>query len=69
MQYSTLIIPRVYLLILVGSVCIETKKIKSIDILSDFLECIKEVQNPLKGLFLRYYFLMICKDKLSDIGN
>jgi vacuolar protein sorting-associated protein 35 len=57
------------LLITVGSVYIETQEVKSKEILSDLLECIKGVQNPLKGLFLRYYFLMMCKDKLPDVGN
>ena len=57
------------MLITVGSVYIETQEVKSKEILSDLLECIKGVQNPLKGLFLRYYFLMMCKDKLPDVGN
>lgn len=39
------------------------------EILSDLLEMVKGVQHPLKGLFLRYYFLKMCKDKLPDSGN
>ena len=27
------------------------------------------VQNPLRGLFLRYYFLKMCKDRLPDTGS
>lgn len=68
-QHAQFIIPRLYLLITVGSVYIETQEAKAKEILSDLLECIKGVQNPLKGLFLRYYFLMLCKDKLPDNGN
>jgi vacuolar protein sorting-associated protein 35 len=29
----------------------------------------KAVQNPLRGLFLRYYFLKMCKDRLPDTGS
>lgn len=68
-QHAQAIIPRLYLMVTVGSVYIESHEAKSKEILSDLLECIKGVQNPLKGLFLRYYFLMLCKDKLPDVGN
>lgn len=27
------------------------------------------VQNPLRGLYTRYYFLKICKDRLPDAGS
>ena len=30
---------------------------------------LKSVQNPLRGLFLRYYFLKMCKDRLPDSGS
>jgi len=30
---------------------------------------LKAVQNPLRGLFLRYYFLKMCKDRLPDTGS
>lgn len=29
----------------------------------------RAVQNPLRGLFLRYYFLKMCKDRLPDSGS
>lgn len=29
----------------------------------------KAVQNPIRGLFLRYYFLKMCKDRLPDTGS
>jgi len=38
-------------------------------ILSDLIESIKAVQHPLRGLFLRYYFLKLCKDRLPDTGS
>jgi len=68
-QHCQNIIPRLYLLITVGSVFIETREVKATEILSDLLEMIKGVQTPLRALFLRYYFLKMCKDKLPDAGN
>lgn len=33
------------------------------------MDMMKAVQNPLRGLFLRYYFLKMCKDRLPDTGS
>jgi len=63
------VLPRLYLLITVGSVYIQTHEAKAKDILTDLLEMVKAVQHPLRGLFLRYYFLKMCKDKLPDKNN
>jgi vacuolar protein sorting-associated protein 35 len=68
-QHAHNIVPRLYLLITVGSVYIQTHDVPARQILSDLLEMIKGVQHPLRGLFLRYYFLKMCKDKLPDRGN
>jgi vacuolar protein sorting-associated protein 35 len=68
-QHATAIIPRLYLLVTVGSVYVTTREISAKDILSDLMEMMKGVQHPLKGLFLRYYFLKMCKDKLPDKGS
>lgn len=38
-------------------------------ILEDLLDMIKAVQHPLRGLFIRYYFLKLCKDRLPDKGS
>lgn len=38
-------------------------------ILDDIISMMKAVQNPLRGLFLRYYFLKMCKDRLPDTGS
>lgn len=37
--------------------------------IKDLIEMVKGVQNPLRGLFLRYYLNKVCKDKLPDTGN
>ncbi|KAL4451052.1 hypothetical protein ABPG74_021374 [Tetrahymena malaccensis] len=65
-QHATKLIPRLYLLITVGSVYIQTHEVGAKEILLDLLEMIKAVQHPTRGLFLRYYFLKMCKDRLPD---
>ncbi|EGR30479.1 vacuolar sorting protein, putative [Ichthyophthirius multifiliis] len=65
-QHCKKLIPRLYLLITVGSVYIQTHEVGAKEILMDLLEMIKAVQHPTRGLFLRYYFLKMCKDRLPD---
>ncbi len=38
-------------------------------ILRDLLDMVKGVQQPVRGLFLRYYLLKMMKDKLPDKGS
>jgi len=68
-QHAGNIVPRLYLLITVGSVYIQTKEQPAKDILKDLVEMVKGVQQPIRGLFLRYYLNKCCKDKLPDVGN
>lgn len=68
-QHAPNIIPRLYLLITVGSVYIQSHDEGSDRILEDILQMMKAVQNPVRGLFLRYYFLKMCKDRLPDTGS
>lgn len=68
-QHAPGLIPRLYLLITVGSVYIQSHEQGSEKILDDLIEMMKAVQNPLRGLFLRYYFLKMCKDRLPDTGS
>lgn len=68
-QQASSIIPRLYLLITVGSVYIESQQVPSMEIIFDLLQMVKGVQNPLRGLFVRYFLLKMIKDKLPDIGN
>ncbi|EGR27194.1 vacuolar sorting protein, putative [Ichthyophthirius multifiliis] len=65
-QHASKLIPRLYLLITVGSVYIQTHEVGAKEILLDLLEMIKGVEHPTRGLFLRYYFLKMCKDRLPD---
>ncbi|CAG9335631.1 unnamed protein product [Blepharisma stoltei] len=68
-QHTISILPRLYLLITVGSVYIQTKELPAKDVLKDLIEMVKGVQHPLRGLFLRYYLNKVCKDKLPDKGS
>jgi vacuolar protein sorting-associated protein 35 len=68
-QQASSIIPRLYLLITVGSIYIESGQVPATEIMFDLLQMVKGVQNPLRGLFTRYYLLKMIKDKLPDKGN
>ncbi|EKX73866.1 Vacuolar protein sorting-associated protein family member protein [Theileria equi strain WA] len=65
-QQATYILPRLYLLVMIGAHYIKSKKVPAKDILTDITELCKGVQHPMRGLFLRYYLVQICKDKLPD---
>jgi len=68
-QHAGNIIPRLYLLVTVGSAYIKTKEAPVKLILRDLLDMVKGVQQPIRGLFLRYYLLKMMKDKLPDVGS
>lgn len=68
-QHAGNIIPRLYLLITVGSAYVKTKEAPVKLILQDLLDMVKGVQQPVRGLFLRYYLLKMMKDKLPDKGS
>eukprot|EP01116_Phalansterium_solitarium_P025591 TRINITY_DN9862_c0_g2_i1.p1 TRINITY_DN9862_c0_g2~~TRINITY_DN9862_c0_g2_i1.p1 ORF type:complete len:802 (-),score=347.22 TRINITY_DN9862_c0_g2_i1:1227-3578(-) len=65
-QYAGNILPRLYLLITVGSVYIKLKEAPAKDVLRDLVEMCRGVQHPTRGLFLRTYLSEITKDKLPD---
>lgn len=52
-----------------GSAYIKTKEAPVKLILKDLLDMVKGVQQPIRGLFLRYYLLKMMKDKLPDLGS
>ena len=68
-QHAGNIIPRLYLLITVGSAYVKTREAPVKLILRDLLDMVKGVQQPVRGLFLRYYLLKMMKDKLPDKGS
>lgn len=68
-QQARFILPRMYLLITVGGIYMETQVDSCKKIIFDLLQMVKGVQNPIRGLFTRYYLLKTIKDKLPDKGN
>lgn len=68
-QYATSLLPRLYLLVTVGAVYIESQELPASKLLADLLDTIKAIQHPMRGLFMRYYFLKMCKNYLPDTGN
>lgn len=67
-QYTAAFVPRLYLMILVGSCCIRMKLIPAKRIIYDTLEMCKGIQHPMRGLFLRNYFIREMKDKFPYPG-
>merc|ERR1712223_1098020 len=65
-QYAGNIVPRMYLLITVGLVYIQTNEFSRRDILRDLVEMCRGVQHPLRGLFLRNYLLQCTRNILPD---
>eukprot|EP01117_Protostelium_nocturnum_P004958 TRINITY_DN1795_c0_g1_i1.p1 TRINITY_DN1795_c0_g1~~TRINITY_DN1795_c0_g1_i1.p1 ORF type:complete len:786 (+),score=276.23 TRINITY_DN1795_c0_g1_i1:83-2440(+) len=68
-QYAGNILPRLYLLVTVGSVYIKLKEAPARDVLRDLVEMCRGIQHPTRGLFLRTYLSEVTKDKLPDIGS
>ncbi|KAL7424760.1 retromer complex subunit Vps35 [Cryptotrichosporon argae] len=54
-QYAGNIVPRLYLMITVGSVYMSVPDAPVKEIMKDMLEMSRGVQHPTRGLFLRYY--------------
>ncbi|EGV64685.1 retromer complex subunit Vps35 [Yamadazyma tenuis] len=67
-QYSGNIVPRLYMLIAVGTTFISTNNAPTEAIMKDMIEMCRGVQNPIRGLFLRYYLSQRIKD-LLPIGT
>lgn len=65
-QQAQSIIPRLYLMITAGRVYIESKEVSPCKLIFELLSAVKGVQNPTRGLFLRYYLLKMMKDNLPD---
>lgn len=68
-QYAGNIVPRLYLMITVGSVYMSVAGSPVKEIMSDMLEMSRGVQHPIRGLFLRYYLSQRTKGLLSSEMN
>jgi vacuolar protein sorting-associated protein 35 len=68
-QHAGNVLPRLYLLLTVGSVYIVSQEAAAKDILTDLVEMCRGVQHPMRGLFLRNYLAQASKSKLPDTGS
>uniref|UniRef100_A0A7S1LP92 Vacuolar protein sorting-associated protein 35 n=1 Tax=Neobodo designis TaxID=312471 RepID=A0A7S1LP92_NEODS len=68
-QHAGNIVPRLMLLITIGSVYIKSQAAPAKDILQDLIEMVKGVQHPTRGLFVRHYLSTLLKNKLPDVDN
>ncbi|KAI9138076.1 vacuolar protein sorting-associated protein 35 [Paraphysoderma sedebokerense] len=65
-QYAGNIIPRLYLMITVGSAYMSTKETPVKIVMRDMMEMSRGIQHPIRGLFLRHYLSSVTKDYLPD---
>lgn len=63
-QYAGNIIPRLYLMITVGTVYMSIEDAPVKEIMKDMMEMSRGVQHPIRGLFLRYYLSGQARDNL-----
>ncbi|KAL5338701.1 vacuolar protein sorting-associated protein 35 [Aspergillus crustosus] len=63
-QYAGNIIPRLYLMITVGTVYMSVEDAPVKEIMKDMMEMSRGVQHPIRGLFLRYYLSGQARDCL-----
>lgn len=69
LSYRGNILPRLYLLITVGSVYIRSMEAPANDVMYDLVELCRGVQHPIRGLFLRNYLSEMTKDLMPDDGS
>ena len=67
-QYTGNIVPRLYLMITVGTVYMSVPGAPVKEIMKDMMEMCRGVQHPIRGLFLRYYLSQGARDYLP-VGN
>lgn len=65
-QYAGNIIPRLYLMITVGTVYMGVSDAPVKEIMKDMMEMSRGVQHPIRGLFLRYYLIGQARDYLPQ---
>ncbi|PYH90577.1 vacuolar protein sorting-associated protein VPS35 [Aspergillus ellipticus CBS 707.79] len=69
-QYAGNIIPRLYLMITVGTVYMSVEDAPVKEIMKDMMEMSRGVQHPIRGLFLRYYLSGQARDHLpTGLGD
>jgi vacuolar protein sorting-associated protein 35 len=66
-QYAGNIIPRIYMMITIGTAFVRNDFMSMEDMLLDLLDMICGIQNPLRGLFARYYLLHVTHNLISEV--
>src|SRR3954447_4223161 len=65
-QYAGNIIPRLYLMITVGTVYMSIEDARVKEIMKDMMEISRGVQHPIRGLFLQYYLSGQARDHMPS---
>ena len=65
-QQASEILQRLYLMTIIGGVYVKSKEVSSKEIMEDLIEMTKGIQNPIRGLFLRYFMLKKLKEVFPD---
>ncbi|KAJ5888046.1 Vacuolar protein sorting-associated protein 35 [Penicillium taxi] len=65
-QYAGNIVPRLYLMITVGTVYMSVEDAPVKEIMKDMMEMSRGIQHPIRGLFLRYYLSGQARDFLPS---
>ncbi|KAJ4305081.1 retromer complex subunit Vps35 [Kalmusia sp. IMI 367209] len=68
-QYAGNIIPRLYLMVTVGTVYMAIEDAPVKEIMKDMMEMSRGVQHPIRGLFLRYYLAGQARDCLPETDS
>ncbi|CAK4082250.1 unnamed protein product [Aphanomyces euteiches] len=66
-QHCGNIVPRLYVLITMGSVYMTHEPSVTKEILRDLVEMVKGVQHAQRGLFLRYYLVVSVKEQVNSV--
>ncbi|KAL8763747.1 MAG: hypothetical protein Q9184_000539 [Pyrenodesmia sp. 2 TL-2023] len=68
-QYAGNIVPRLYLMVTVGTVYMGIEDAPVKEIMKDMMEMSRGVQHPIRGLFLRYYLSGQARESLPTGGG
>lgn len=68
-QQCITVLPRLYLMILVGNIYIESNPNEKKEILNEIMKMLNAVQHPLRGFYVRYFIIKILKNNLDDIDS
>ncbi|OQS07620.1 vacuolar protein sorting-associated protein 35 [Thraustotheca clavata] len=66
-QSSGNVVPRLYLLVVVGTVCMKNDASVTGELVKDLVEMVKGVQHAQRGLFLRHFLVVSVKEHLDHV--